>query len=100
MKVETTELNPCTIEIKVACTTDQVQSAYDKAYRKASKRVRVPGFRPGAAPKHVDKQYLNVEEVGRLAAEDMIRTAYTQAVKDNDLKPAGQPRIEVTKLDE
>jgi trigger factor len=100
MKVETTELNPCTIEIKVACTSDQVQSAYDKAYRKASKRVRVPGFRPGAAPKHVAKQYLNVEEVGRLAAEDMIRTAYTQAVKDNDLKPAGQPRIEVTKFDE
>ncbi|MEO7454233.1 MAG: trigger factor [Fimbriimonadales bacterium] len=100
MKVETTELNPCTIELKVACTSDQVQSAYDKAYRKAAKRVRVPGFRPGAAPKHVAKQYLNLEEVKRIAAEDMIRAAYTQAVKDNDLKPAGQPRIEVTKLDE
>lgn len=100
MKVETTELNSCTIEMKVACTSDQVQSAYDKAYRKAAKRVRVPGFRPGAAPKHLAKKYLNLEEVQRLAAEDMIRAAYTQAVKDNDLKPAGQPRIEVTKLDE
>src|SRR5688500_12078216 len=72
MKVETTELNPCTVEMKVACTSDQVQSAYDKAYRKAARRVRVPGFRPGAAPKHLAKKYLNLEEVQRLAAEDMI----------------------------
>lgn len=100
MKIESTEINPCTVELKVACSPDQVQTAYDKAYRKASKRVRVPGFRPGAAPKHLAKKYLNLEEVQRLAAEDMIRSAYTAALKEKDLKAAGQPRIEVTKLDE
>ncbi len=100
MKIESTEINPCTVELKVACSSDQVQTAYDKAYRKASKRVRVPGFRPGAAPKHLAKKYLNLEEVQRLAAEDMIRSAYTAALKEKDLKASGQPRIEVTKLDE
>ncbi len=100
MKVESTEINPCTVELKVACSPDQVQSAYEKAYRKAGKRVRVPGFRPGAAPKHLAKKYLNLEEVQRLAAEDMIRSAYTAAIKEKDLKAVGQPRIEVTKLDE
>ena len=100
MNIESTEINPCTIELKVACSADQVQDAYDKAYRKAGKRVRVPGFRPGAAPKHLAKKYLNLEEVQRLAAEDMIRSAYTAAVKEKELKPVGQPRIEVTKFDE
>jgi len=100
MKIESTEINPCTVELKVACSSDQVQTAYDKAYRKASKRVRVPGFRPGAAPKHLAKKYLNLEEVQRLAAEDMIRSAYTAAIKEKELKTSGQPRIEVTKIDE
>ena len=62
--------------------------------------VESPLTDPGAAPKHLAKKYLNLEEVQRIAAEEMIRAAYTTAIKEKELTPVGQPRIEVTKLDE
>jgi len=100
MQIQSQELNPCTVELTVTCAPEQVRTGYDKAYRRAAKRVKVPGFRPGTAPKGVARKYLNLEEVNRLAAENIVRDAYESAVKERDLAVHGRPAIEITKLDE
>ncbi|MCH8273438.1 MAG: trigger factor [Armatimonadetes bacterium] len=100
MQVTSEELNPCTVLLTVHCSPEQVRAGFTKAYRRASKRVRIPGFRPGAAPKALVQQYANPEYVRKLAQDAIVREAYDDAMKQEGLKAHGPPRIEVTKLEE
>jgi trigger factor len=100
MQIESKEINPCTVELTIKCSPEQVRSGYDKAFRRASKRVKVPGFRPGSAPKAVLKNYVDMGDVNRLAAENIVRDAYESAIQEQGLKPVGRPSISLEKLDE
>lgn len=100
MQIESRELNPCTIELKVKCSPEQVKTGYDKAYRRAAKHVKVPGFRPGAAPMAVLKNYVNQEAVKEIAEEFIVKDAFAAAIKEQGLTPQGRPVLEWAKVDE
>lgn len=100
MQVEREELNPCTLLLSIKCTPDQVEAGFAKAYKRASKRVKVPGFRPGTAPRAMVKQYANPEFVIDVAGEAIVTEAYKQAIKDQSIEPHSGPRVELLKLNE
>ena len=100
MQVESHEINPCTVELTVRCAPEQVRTGYEKAYRRAAKRVKVPGFRPGTAPKAILRNYVNADAVKDFAAQEIVSDAYQQAVKDQQLTPQSGPKIELIKLEE
>jgi trigger factor len=100
MQVDKEELNPCTVRLTVKCGPEQVRAGYDKAYKRASKFVRVPGFRPGTAPAAMVKKFANLEEINRMAVENIVRNAYEQAVKQTGLTPNGNPMVDIVKADE
>lgn len=97
MRVEREDLNPCTVLLKIACSADQVAAGFAAAYKKAAKKIKVPGFRSGTAPAHLVKQYVDPEWAKEVAAEEIVKTAYTGAVKEQNLTPHAAPRIEITK---
>jgi len=100
MQVTREDLNPCTVKLNVVCSPEQVAQAFDKAYRQAAKRVRIPGFRPGHAPKHLVQQSVAPEAIRDMAAENVIEKAFKEALGEMKLEPAGQPSVEVSKLSE
>ena len=100
IQVTSEELNPCTLLLTVECSTDQVRAGFDKAYKQAAKRIKIPGFRPGSAPRNVVKQYADPQWVNEVARDEIVKIAYNEAIHSKDLKPHGTPRVEVTKFDE
>ncbi|MDE7262038.1 MAG: trigger factor, partial [Oscillospiraceae bacterium] len=68
------------------------------AYRKQRGSIRVPGFRPGKAPrKMIEKMYgasIFYEEAVNAALPD----AYSAAVKEQELKPVGYPEVELLEV--
>ncbi len=94
------ELNPSTLLLTIECSNEQVRAGFDKAYKKAAKRIKIPGFRPGAAPRNVVKQYADPQWVSEIAQDEIIKTAYMEAIQGSGVQPHGSPRVEVTKLDE
>lgn len=100
LQVTQEELNPCTLLLTVECSTDQVRAGFEKAYKAAAKRIKIPGFRPGAAPRNVVKQYADPQWVNEVAREEIIKVAYHEAINGKNLKPHGSPRVEVTQFDE
>lgn len=100
MQVVTEELNPCTLLLKVTCSEEQVREGFDRAYKKAAKRLRIPGFRPGAAPKNVVKQYANPEYIQELARQEIVSSTYRAVLKEKGIEPYGAPRVEELTLDE
>ena len=64
-----------------------------------AKNVKLPGFRPGKAPKEMLKQKYRTSVMGE-ALDEIVRDAADQVVKENKLKLALRPNISITKFDE
>lgn len=99
MVVTREELNPCTIQLKIDVASDDVRGAFDRAFKKLTKGIKVPGFRPGAAPKHMLEQAVDPNRVAELAADMIVRDNFSKALEQEKLEPHSQPSISIEKLD-
>lgn len=99
VKVKREELNPCTILLTITPDADQVKAGFDKAIKKLGKQVRIPGFRPGSAPKKLIEEALNPQAVMENAAEEIVRSTYEAAIKQEEITPYGFPNIDIKEFD-
>jgi trigger factor len=99
MEVTREELNPCTVKLSVVCDEAQVVEGFERAYKQIAKRIRVPGFRPGMAPKAIIEGMIQPEELYDAAAENIVRTAYKAAIQEQGLTPHTRPAVDLTTLD-
>ncbi|HMS54362.1 MAG TPA: trigger factor [Fimbriimonadaceae bacterium] len=100
MQVTREDLNPCTVKLDIVCNEDQVRKAFDKAYKEAAKHMRIPGFRPGAAPKHLVKQSAAPQYIKDFAAESIVNTVIKSALDEQKLEAHGQSKVEIKTLEE
>lgn len=64
----------------------------------AASRMRLPGFRPGKVPmKEVRRRY--GKAVRAEVAGELMQSSFVDAVRQEDLAPAGQPSLEVVKME-
>jgi len=94
------QLSPTRVRINVEVPFEELKPDFDAAYKTLAQQIRLPGFRPGKAPAR-----LLEARVGRGAVlEQVINAAlpnkYSEAVTNADIRPLGQPEIEVTKLED
>lgn len=84
-----------TVELTVEVSAADFEAAIEKAYRKQRGSIRLPGFRPGKAPrKMIENMYgaaIFYEEAVNIALPD----AYAGAVKEADLQVVGYPQVEL-----
>src|SRR5438128_10121004 len=99
MQITREDLNPCTVKLNVVCDPEEVKAGFDKAMRQAVKKVRLPGFRPGHAPKHLVEQYVNKADLYDEALQHIVGATYKDALKQQELEPdpTVRPQVEVTK---
>jgi trigger factor len=93
-------LSPTRVRLAVEVPFDELKPSLDKAYASIAKQVRVPGFRPGKAPARIIDQRVGRAAVLEEAVQDALPRAYSDAVRENELRALGQPEIELTKLDD
>lgn len=102
MQITREELNPRTVQLSVVCEPEEVKAGFDKATKQIVKQIRLPGFRPGHAPKALVEQYIDKKELLENAAENIITKAFKEAVKQEELEMDGnvRPQVNLTKLSE
>jgi trigger factor len=83
----------------VGVPADVVESAVNARLREAAGKVKLNGFRKGKVPMSVIKGRFGKGVRQEVVGEVMSQTYY-QAINEQQLKPAGQPRIEPKSLDE
>ncbi|MFM7894108.1 MAG: trigger factor [Actinomycetota bacterium] len=95
----------CTVEqlegnkVKVEVSVDEAAFEHDidVAYRKLARQVRIPGFRPGKAPRRVIDAHLGAD--GKKAAraqaiEDAVPKYLAEAVKQHDIDIIATPKVD------
>ena len=96
MKSTVEKLSPTRVRINVEVPFTELQPDIDTAFKQMAKQIRMPGFRPGKVPvklleARVDKQAMFDQVIG-----DAVPGRYTEAVTSSDVRPLGQPEIEIT----
>ncbi len=97
MKSTVEQLTPTRVRINVEVPFTELQPDYDKTYKELAKQVRLPGFRPGKAPAKLLEARFGRQAVLDQVVNEAVPGRYGQAITDSDLRPLGQPQIEVTK---
>jgi trigger factor len=85
-------------KVKLSVEVDEVEfdKAISDAYRKIAREVRIPGFRPGKAPRKVLERRLG-SQVGReQALSDALPEYYAQALVEHDVDAIDSPDIDIT----
>ena len=100
MSVKSCEkLEKSMVALTVEVGADDFEAAVEKAYRKQRGSIRMPGFRPGKAPrKMIENMYgaaIFYEEAVNIALPD----AYADAIKEQDLHAVGYPQVELLNID-
>ena len=81
-------------EITVKIEGKEWEEALDKAYEKASKNVKIDGFRPGHAPKELFLKKYGKQSLYMDAADLCLENAYIKAFEDKqDLRIVAEPEI-------
>ena len=99
MSVKSCEkLEKSTVALTVEVSAADFEAAVEKAYRKQRGSIRMPGFRPGKAPrKMIENMYgagVFYEEAVNIALPD----AYSGAVKESELHVVGYPQVELLEV--
>ncbi|MEP6663946.1 MAG: trigger factor family protein, partial [Verrucomicrobiota bacterium] len=93
MNVTVENLAPCKKLVRVELDAKQVDDAFDAMLKSFQRESRLPGFRPGKAPKDmVAKRY--EADIKEEVKKKLIPDAYRDAVKEQKLDVVGYPDIE------
>ncbi len=95
-KLDKKELN--TVEFTITVENEKFMAAVDEAFRKNVKKITVPGFRKGKAPrKLIEKTYgegIFFEE----AVDALLPDAYEAAVKEMGIDPVDMPKVDIADI--
>jgi trigger factor len=93
-------LSPTRVRLAVEVPFDDLKPSLDKAYKQLAQQIRVPGFRPGKVPARVIDQRVGRGAVLQEAVNDALPQLYGEAAREHELRPLGQPDIDITQLDD
>ena len=93
-KVETNKY-----ELIVTIDADAFEAAVEKAYRKSVKKISVPGFRPGKAPRKMIEKLYGEGVFFEDAVNDLYPSALASAVEEAKLELVDRPEVEITKIE-
>ena len=99
MQVTETHAEGLKREFKVQIAAKELDEKMAGRLEELGARVKVPGFRPGKVPLDVLKQRFGKSVMGEIL-ERAVNDSSNQALNERGLRPAMQPRIEITSFDE
>ncbi|MEE6296373.1 trigger factor [Georgenia wangjunii] len=98
MKSAVENLEPTRVKLTVEVSYDELKPSLDHAYSHIGEQVNVPGFRKGRVPARIIDQRVGRAAVIEHAVNDALPDLYRKAVTEAELKPLGQPEVDVTEI--
>ncbi len=86
-------------KLTIEASADDLEKALQKAYLKQKNRINIPGFRKGKAPRKLIEKMYGPEVFYEDAANDLINTAYADALKETDEDIVSRPQIDVVQIE-
>ncbi|QTE31347.1 trigger factor [Pengzhenrongella sicca] len=98
MKSAVETVDATKVKLTVEVPFAELKPSIDHAYAHIGGEISVPGFRKGKVPPRIVDQRVGKAAVLEHAINDGLSGFYSEAVRENKLRPLGQPEIEVTQV--
>jgi len=95
MKVEMRTEPASRVVLEIDVAEDALAQAMDQAYAQLVRRVQVPGFRRGKAPRPILERHVGAEALREEALRRLVPQQYSEAVAQAGVSPITRPSIEV-----
>jgi trigger factor len=93
MNITVEDIAPCKKRLKIEVPANRVQQAYDRVTDDFQKEARIPGFRPGHAPRGVVLKKFQ-KDIASETQRTLVPEAYQEAVSEKKLRVVSAPEIE------
>lgn len=94
MNITTEELERCEVLLTLQLEPGQEQDLLQKAARRISRQVKIPGFRPGKAPFNTVVRRFGLEAIQAEAMESSVEELVKKALADVDITPYAQIQLD------
>jgi trigger factor len=84
------------VKVVVELDEDEFEKDLDAAFRRLAKEVRLPGFRPGKAPRKVLEARIGQEYARGEAFREALPNYYSAAVREHEVDVIAPPEIDIT----
>ena len=84
------------VKVSVEVEAAEFEEAVTAAFKKIAQEVRLPGFRPGKAPRKVLEARLGAQVGREQALQDALPEYYSNAVIEHDVDVIAPPEIDIT----
>ncbi len=98
MKTELTDVSQTRKEILIEIDQAQVQSALDSISDNFGKQAKIPGFRPGHAPRSVVRTRYK-SEIANEVLRELLPDAVNNAIVEHALNAIGEPDVQLENVD-
>jgi trigger factor len=100
MKSTVSQESPTKVRVSVEATSEELEPAVDRAFRRLSNDVKVPGFRKGKVPRKVLEARVGPDQIREATIREAVPELFSRAITESDLHPLTLPDIEVTSFEQ
>jgi trigger factor len=100
MQITTTPAPKSTVLVEVEVPAERLAQAVGEATRALSRRTKVPGFRPGKAPRGVLEAVLGHGAVLEEAVDRLVQASYRDALIEKEILPLSNADVEIVQAEE
>jgi trigger factor len=93
MKATVEDISSVKKKLLIEIESDAVLKEMDKTLTEMGKKAKIPGFRPGKAPKNIVEKHYG-SEIQSEVLQRLISRNYMQALQDNKITPVDMPDID------
>jgi trigger factor len=100
VKVTTEKLPKSLLALDIELDREQVEKGLDRAARRLSQKVNVPGFRKGKAPRFILENYFGRGALIEEATDDLINKAFKEVIQQEQIEPYGPASLDDVAFDQ
>ncbi len=100
MTVTIEKLDNNEVKLNIVVESSISSFEYDKACKKLAKRVNVPGFRQGKAPKNILEKYVGIAALQREVLDSVLPTIFENTIEENNFDLISAPNVESFEFEE
>lgn len=94
MKSTVETLSPTRVRLSVEVPFEEFTPHLTQAYQQVGAQVKVPGFRPGKAPRAVIDQRVGKDTIYAQAIDNALPRKIAEAYSENEIRALGRPEVD------
>ncbi|HRY82432.1 MAG TPA: trigger factor [Candidatus Moranbacteria bacterium] len=88
------------IEFEITVPWKEWEKFLDSAVNEISEEIKIPGFRPGKAPRNLIEQKVGLGTILNNAGEKAVKKSYVDYILKEKIEAIGNPKVEIVEIKE